>query len=205
MTFNTPLEIYDTYIIDELKKKHDKITNLKWFYGPPSREIGFKLAQDKLAVKKLLPIIFVFRDTPANKTDADTSVMKYARSQQIENDRTINVINVKLTYQIDLLSTNMFDMNKFNLEFFNFQKNRNVEFDFSELGLDFKNQYEVMFEEIEAENSIDEMFEIGRYYRYTYRISLMLPLFELSEAITCNKVIMSVYNDGNLIQQLQVE
>jgi hypothetical protein len=194
MKIQTPLDLYDVYVVSELQKKHTAITNANWLYAPASTDVGFRYAETVFGKNKFFPIYFVFRHEPANKTEDITAPAKFNVKFLVgDNKRNINVINTKLSYQIDFYSNNMYDINNFNMDYFRFQRERFLEFDFSEVSLNFKNKFEVQFEEVEANHTIEEQFTVGRYFRYTYKINLIVPLFDITPGIEIDRVILGVY------------
>jgi hypothetical protein len=191
MKVETPLELYDYYVVNELKKKHNSF-NANWIFAPAQQEIGFRYAAEAFGKNKIFPIFFVFRGEPA-KSHENTSAAKYAVMFNLDDKRAISTISTMITYQIDFYSNTMFDMNKFNLDFFRFQKSRFIEFDFSDIGVNYKNQHETMFEDIEANHTTEDMFNVGRYFHYVYRINLVVPLFDVSVEVPIDKITIGVY------------
>ena len=140
MIIQTPLEIYDMMVKDEIKKKHPGIQEANFLFAPPERENGFRIAEEKFG-KTLFPIYFIFRNEPAVPTETDTSVSKFLlKIANSDNETSVDTINCFLHYQVDFYSNSMFDMNLMNYEYFKFMRSRFLEFDFEPYGIDFKNK-----------------------------------------------------------------
>ncbi len=198
---NSVLELYDLFIIDNLKKKHNFE---RFIYAPPERDTGFRRAIETYG-DKFFPIIFVFRDEPPYPADYNYSPAKYLERYLFEtgNNKYVNVLNLFIKYNINFYSKNMYDMNKFALEFYKFQKDRYVEYDFTSLGLDFKQKFEVIFDNLSSMNTISEMFEIGLFFRYTYSITLFVPVFDLSSSVEVESIYVTLYDqDNNKIEEV---
>lgn len=209
MHIETPIDLYDILILQQIKLKHTSLDSTRFIFAPPTVEQGFRLAKTKFG-QKIFPLLFVYRDTPAKPADEHFSPAKYAKSYYLDDDgvkgRKISVVNSYLNYKIAFYSNNMYDMNKFNMDFFRFQKNRMVEFDYSYLDINEKNTQEVMFESIEGENTIDRMNEIGLYFNWNYGIKIFVPLFDISNVNIATDIVLEVYErediPANLIVRL---
>ena len=201
MLIRTPLELYDLLILQQIQNKHPGVTNAHFLFAPPERDSGFRLAAEKWD-KTLFPIFFVFRDEPAIISDQDTSAAKYLVKFNIGDGQSTSVINCWLKYQVDFYSNSMFDLNMMNTEYFKFMKSRFVEMDFNQYGIDWVNKFEIIFDGIEGMNSIEEMYSIGRYFRYTYRIRMLAPLFDVNAEVTAEHLKLSLYGNTQLLETI---
>jgi hypothetical protein len=198
MKINTTLELYDFYIVSEIQKKHQAF-NANWMFAPPMKEIGFRYAQDTFGKHKMFPLYFIFRNDPAVETKDNTSKVLYNLRNTLDEGRTLNIITVYLQYQVDFYSNNMFEMNMMNVDYFKFKRGPFVEFDFSEVSVNYKNTHEVIFENIESNHVIEEMFEQGRYFHYIYRFNLMVPIFDVNIEVPVDKIVLGVYNNQSKV------
>ena len=201
MQIKTVLELYDLQILNQIRLKHPGVTNANFLFAPPERETGWRMAEEKFG-KQLFPIFFVFRGEPAIPSDADTSAAKYLVNFNTSDTQSTTAINAWVKYQIDFYSNSMFDMNVMNVEFFKFLKERSVEMDFTDYGVPWSDNFEILFEGIDGMNSIEEMFSIGRYYRYTYKIRVLAPIFDVNTEVSADKLIFSLYGNNQLIETI---
>ena len=199
------LALYDLYVVEELKKKHTAVAGAKWLFAPAD-EIGFRLAKQVYKEQKMFPIYFVYRNAPAVIASGVSSFSAFTQNIYMEDNEggmnNTKAIMVYLKYQVDFYSNYMFDMNKFNTDYFKFHRAKTISFDFSEVGLKYQNQQEVLFEDIEENNNLDEEFQTGRYFHYIYRFNLLVPLFDdIHVELPLDKFVISLYNETDMVYQ----
>ena len=201
MIISTPLELYDLQILSQIQAKHPSVTNAKFLFAPPERETGWRMAEEKFG-KQLFPIFFIFRNEPVIPSDTDTSAAKYLVNFNTSDTQSTGAINGWIKYQVDFYSNNMFDMNKVNVEYFKFLRTRSVDFDFTDYGVPWSDNFEVLFDGIDGMNSIEEMFSIGRYYRYTYKIRVLVPIFDVNTEVSADQLVFSLYGNNQLLETI---
>jgi hypothetical protein len=198
------LDLYDLYITSQIKEKHASVENAHFIYAPPEREIGFRYASEKFGKNLIFPIFFIFRSTPAKRYEK-TSAVAYNLNLNLDGKRGFQAISVQIQYQVDFFSNSMYDLNKVNVEYFKFNRDPHINFDFSDISVNFKNQFPVNFEgDMEANHTIDEMFTIGRFFRYSYRINLTVPIFDVSTEVPLEKIKFTIF-DIKLENQIYTE
>lgn len=200
---NTILELYDLYILEEIKKKHyfDKLKN--YLYAPPEKETGWRLLKENLAKTKtledsIMPALFIFRYNPPIPADENYSPSKYAFVHE-----NLRIVDVYLEYTISFYSDNMYDMNEFVMTYYEFQRDRKVYFDFTEYGLEYKQYVEVMFEDLSYSNTIEQMYDVGLYFRYDYTFKILCPLFIIKQPIYIDRIVLSIYNNETFVVEVK--
>jgi hypothetical protein len=200
LRIKTCLELYDLYVFDNIKKLiSEKIDECKYIYAPDTKDIGFRYLQQRYGTQRIFPSVFVFRDSPPSIADEEYSSVKYAiEFSEASSKLSFRNVNIYLDYNVSFVSDDVYDMNAFAIWYYNFRSYRKIRIDFNELGIDFKNDFEVFLDNLEFENTIDNMFEEGLYFKYYFTFSVLFPLFDVKEEITYDKVVLSLYNKDEL-------
>ena len=202
MKIETALDLYDLYVTEQISKKLKLVDTAKFINCPT--DLVFRFAKEKLKTDEIFPLYSIFRNDPFIESDI-SSVATYRKDYILDNTKSINYINGTISYQIDFYSNSMIDMNKANIDYYNFRKDAWLEFDFTNLGIDCKFTPEVQFTPIEANNNITDMFQTGRYFRYTFGINLYVMVFNINKEVQFDKFIFSIYekNYSNLVYKFE--
>lgn len=193
-TITNCLDLYDLFVITELQKRFTAVADCKWLYAPS--DLAIRIGKEKFD-EHLFPMYSVFRSEPAVKTE-EGSLANYRNRYTLADDTSMFFLNVTLEYQIDFWSKKMHEINKSNIDYYKFQTNRILEFDFSDVGLDEYSepfQAEILFEEPAANHSIDDMFNTGRYFRYTYTITMNAILFDVNTEVPFTQIVLGLYEE----------
>jgi hypothetical protein len=199
MEINTSLEIYDSRVITALKQRFYSVPEPNWNYAPP--DLAFRMAYDKFG-DDIIPLYNVFRIDVPQLADERYSLGGFTIPITTEDKtKSIEMIKVFLKYQIDFFSNSMYDMNMSIMDFFRFKKNRQLVFNFDDIGLageDYPS--EVIFEDPEDQSGIndDKVYQIGRYFRYTYILTLDAVLFDISTEVQTEQIVFDLYTNNNL-------
>lgn len=188
------LTLYDNTIIKPLRElRFVSVPNARWIFGPS--DIALRLAKDAYG-EEIFPLYSVFRSDPSIEAD-NHSLPNYRKYISINNNQEIHPLLVNLVYQVDFWSRDMYEMNKSNIDWFNFKKDRLLPFDFTKLGLtQLTGDYtaHVRFDDPVSDGTLSEMYDVGRYFRYTYTVILETLIFDILEAVEFKTLCFGVYS-----------
>jgi len=189
------IEIYDFYVLQALEKKLNLVPDARFLYSPP--ELSIRLAYEQFG-EIIFPLYSVFRSDPADKV-SEGSYSTYRVPYMLSEEKSINQIMIGLKYDINFWAKNMFDMNKANKNYLNFQKDKTLKFNFSEIGLPELSddmEVEIHLDKITSNHGIEKMFDIGRYFRWTYSLEIIGLEFDINKEVRFNKVIYGLYSEN---------
>jgi len=198
------LDLYDIKITEELQKKFTGIENTNWQYFPTDLETIFTKAKSNLG-DSIFPLYNVFRLGVADRQEGITSIQNYRRDYILSDEKSINYLNCTLRYQIDFFSSKMKYMNLSNIDWYKFQTDAELEFDFQNVGLDLgvdangnqcKYSVQTIFEDIADNSDLGGIFNLGRFYRYTYTILCEVLIFNIVDNFTYDTIVFNIYNEN---------
>jgi hypothetical protein len=188
------LDVYDLFVVQELKKKFPSVDiDNRWVYIPADLSLSY--ASEKFG-QKLFPMYSVFRSTPPVKNVAG-SLAAFRNAYNLSPDKSIYQLLVDLTYHIEFWSRSMFDMNQSVMDWYRFEKDATLSFDFSKIGLPELNEKmpTILTMESPADNSsISDIYNIGRYYRYTYSFTMTCLIFDVICEIPLKEIVLGLYD-----------
>ncbi|MGE5863222.1 MAG: hypothetical protein ACM31H_05565 [Nitrososphaerales archaeon] len=199
----TCLELYDFSLISELKKKFVSVLNTKWVFAPP--DLHFRNAKEELG-RDIFPMFGIWRPDPPLRFSQITDVSNYRNELPLSDEFVMEYINKLLTYQIDFYSTSMYDMNQMIMDTFKWEREPYLEFDFTELNLNLTEPFKLLItleEPTSNDDAVREMYEKGRYFRYTIIFHMLALLFEVKEAFVLETIEFQTIYD-NTIHTLEV-
>lgn len=207
---NNALDLYDLTVNDALDVHFKSISGVNWMYCPTDYVIP--KAKERLG-ERIFPLYSVFRSTPALPAE-NSSLVNYGRAYQLGDNKSMNQLMVSLEYQLDFWCKTTQELNKSNIDWLKFRGNSQLQFDFSGLDLEEledQDLYEVgiNFEDATDNHFTDEIYDAGRYFRYTYIFTMSNALvFDINAEFPYTKIIISVYHtlldEQNLILQKQI-
>ncbi|MGA2434107.1 MAG: hypothetical protein ABSG25_02355 [Bryobacteraceae bacterium] len=178
----TVLDLYDVKMIQELKKRFYSVPTEHFILIPS--DLALSYASEKFG-QALFPMYSIFRPGPPVKNSV-ASLAAYRQSYNLTPEKSIYQLLVDLTYQVDFWSRDMFEMNKSVLDWFRFEKNPHLSFSFAEVGLpEFQQPLDTVLkmDEPQDNSAIDDIYNIGRYYRYTYTFTMTCLIFDIIKEI----------------------
>lgn len=204
MKANNAMEIYDFYVIRELQKKLNLVPNANFIFAPP--ELALRLAYEEFG-EIIFPLYSIFRSDPVERA-TDGSYATFRIPYILNQEKSINQVLVQLKYSIDFWGKTMFDMNKANKNYLNFQKDKSLLFNFSEIGLPELSDdvsVEINLDKIVSNHGIENAFNIGRYFRWSYGLNLIGLELDINQEVEFNEVVFGLYSDNFNTKNLEFE
>lgn len=193
MIINTSLEIADSQIITKLKERFASIPTANWNFAPP--DLAFRFAADKFG-DTILPLYNVFRIGAPQNADERYNIGGFTLPYRVGRDTTLNVFKSFIKYQVDFYTNSLYDINQSVMDFYRFKKQRELTFSFDDFGLPGETYpSQVFFEDPEDASGIDDdkLYSEGRYFRYTYVITLDFPLFDINKEVVAESIVIDMY------------
>ncbi len=203
MIINNVIDFYDVYITQKLKDKMNTV-NANWIFCPV--DLAFSFAKEKFG-QDIFPLYTVFRNDPFTEAP-EGSISNFRRDYTLDAETSVKFLNISLNYQIDFFSNNMNMMNSSNIDYYKkLRRNPKIDFNFEELDLDYDFESQIRFsDEPISNNNINNMFNNGRYFRYTYNITSFALYFDITEEVTYTSFIFSIYEQRldtlNLLKEM---
>jgi len=206
MIISNALDLYDQTILIPLKEKFNSITDINWIFTPP--DLAIRHAKEQFNSDEIFPMYSVFRNEPPVKADIG-SFAGMRLNYNLNEDQSMRQVMVTLKYQVDFWCANMFQLNKSFMDFIRFRVYPTVYFDFGLVGIEGPNvdhvDVPVYFEEAEDVSAIEEMYDIGRYFRYTYNFKMNVLVFDLDQEYKYDTIVFGIYNTTADAQNLLYE
>lgn len=197
VTIRNCLDLYDTTIIDALKTKFVTVdVGNRWVICPADLNLHYSVEKFD---QRLFPMYSVFRTLPPIKNEAGSRAA-YRDDYNLDETMSMKQILIDLNYQVDFWSRSMFEVNQSVIDWFRFTKDPQLTFDFREVGitqLTENMECPIVFEDPQDVSAIDDIYNIGRYFRYSYSFKMTALLFDLVEEVKLDKIVLGLYQDDD--------
>lgn len=195
MVFHNALDFYDQTVVKKLQSKFNTVKDTKWIVAPS--DLAIRLAKEQYGTDRIFPLYSVFRIQPPLPVES-TSLVNYRNEFLINNNQSIKQLMVGLEYQLDFWSKRMFDMNMSVIDYYKFKVDSTFIYDdFEDLGInELVESYQtpVFLDDPEDNSSIDDIYNTGRYFRYTYVFRIWGFIFDIIDKIELKEFVLGVYH-----------
>jgi hypothetical protein len=203
VSITNTLTLYDIYVMEALKTKFTSVdVENKWVYIPA--DLALSYASEKFG-QALFPMYTVFRAGPPIK-NLHASLASFRNDYNLSGNTSMQQLLVDVVYNIDFWSRDMLDMNESVLDYFDFAKDNYLPFDFTKVGLtELTENMEcpIKLEDPVDNSAIDDIYNIGRYFRYTYSFKMTALIFDIVDEIELKELVLGLYqNDITEINKL---
>jgi hypothetical protein len=194
MQIKTAFDVYDYYVLSELKKKHGSF-QANWTFAPP--ELAFRFAKTEFG-ENIFPLINIFySEDPKLVSDMSNVANFYLDLDASMTDELVhfNGMTVRISFQVDLFTNNKEEANLFFQDYFKFHAKNFMEFKMDDLGIpESTKKYEVIFEELADNSNLDQMFEQTMYFRHSYVFHLNVLMMDVKTPFELESIDVTVYN-----------
>ena len=158
-------------------------------------DLAFSFAKEKFG-DKIFPLYVLSRFDPFIKYEHGSSA-NFRSEYTLSADQSIKALHIEMSYQLDFFANNMNYMNLSNIDYYkSLEKNPQITFDFFPAGLDDDYQAALSFpSDPVGNNNINNMFNSGRYFRYTYPFNLQTLYFDIIENVTFTELEFTIYEN----------
>ena len=156
-------------------------------------DLAFSFAKEKFG-GNIFPLYVLSRIDPFHKFE-HASPANFRKEYVVSNEQSIKFLHIELNYQLDFFANNMNYMNLSNIDYYkSLDRNPQIEIDYTQLGLDDTYEAKLSFPSEPSGNSnINNMYNNGRYFRYTYPFNLQTLYFDIVENVTFTEIEFTIY------------
>lgn len=191
MIITDTISFTDIYLRTALSQRMLLVPGARWIFCPV--DLAFSFAKEKFG-DKIFPLYVLSRTEPFTKSDFASSA-NFRKEYTLNADQSVKALHIDLPYQIDFFANNYNQMNLSNIDYYkSLERNPQFTFNYTEIGLDDDYQCAMNFPSPPSANSnINNMYDNGRYFRYTYPVNLQILYFDIITNVTYTEIEFTIY------------
>jgi hypothetical protein len=197
----------DIQLRSKLQERLVMVPNANFIFCPV--DLAFSFAKEKFG-NIIFPLYVLSRFNPFIKYEHASSA-NFRQEYTLSAEQSVKPLHIQLGYQLDFFANNMNYMNLSNIDYYeSLEKNPQFEFDFFPVGVDDEYQAALSFpSDPIGDNNINNMFNNGRYFRYTYPFDLQTLYFNIIENVTYTELEFTIYekryDEEELLRTITIE